>query len=73
MVTQEDVNPMKELNHMAPTILMATHNMATQIEDEPLPWYLVNTVIDTYTREVLQYKYLMKSEEKETRYRWQKG
>ena len=73
MVTQEDVNPMKELNHMAPTILMATHNMATQIEDEPLPWYLVNTVIDTYTGEVLHYKYLMKSEEKETRYRWQKG
>ena len=66
MVTQEDVNPMKELNHMAPTILMATHNMATQIEDEPLPWYLVNTVIDPETEEVLQYKDPIKSKEKET-------
>ena len=38
MVTQKDENYMKELNHMVPTILMETHNMATKIEDEPLLW-----------------------------------
>ena len=32
MVTQE------EMNNMAPKIPIATHNTATQIEDEPLPW-----------------------------------
>ena len=52
---------------MAPTITIATHNMATQIEYEPLPWYLVNTVIDTDTGNILQYKYLMQPKEKETR------
>ena len=31
MVTQE------EINNMAPTILIVTHNMATQIEYGPLP------------------------------------
>ena len=39
MVTQE------EMNHMAPTIPIETHNMATQIEYGPLVWYLVNAVI----------------------------
>ena len=53
MVTQE------EINHMPPTILIATHNMSTKIEDEPLPWYLVNEVVDSYTWEILHYKYLM--------------
>ena len=53
MVTQQDVNHMKEVNHMVPTIPMVMHNMATQTEDEPLPWYLVNTVIDPDTEEVL--------------------
>ena len=58
---------------MAPTITIATHNMATQIEYEPLPWYLVNTVIDTDTGNILQYKYLMQPKEKETRDLWQNG
>ena len=34
---------------MAPTIPTATHKIATQIEDELLPWYLFNAVIDTDT------------------------
>ena len=37
--------------------------MDTQIEDEPLPWYLVNAGIDPDTGEMLQYKYLMQSKE----------
>ena len=48
MVTQE------EINHMAPTIPMATHNMATNIEDENLPCYISKTVVDTYTGDILQ-------------------
>ena len=36
MVKQE------EINHMAPTITIATHNMSTQIKDETLAWYLLN-------------------------------
>ena len=47
MVTQE------EINHTAPTIPIETHNMATKIEYEPLPWYLVNVVIDPYTGDIL--------------------
>ena len=47
---------------MVPKIPIATHNMATQIEYEPLPYYLVNAVIDSDTGEVLQYKDLKKSE-----------
>ena len=30
--------------------------MAPQIEDEPLPWYLVNTVIDPKKGVILHYK-----------------
>ena len=48
MVTQE------EINHMAPTIPMATHNMATNIEDDNLPCYISKTVVDTYTGDILQ-------------------
>ena len=48
MVTQE------EINHTAPTIPIATHNIATHIEDETLPWYLVKFVIDPYTEDILQ-------------------
>ena len=56
---------------MASTIPTATHKMVTQIEYEPLPCYLVNTVIDTYTAgEVFKYKYLMKSKENEKRDCW---
>ena len=45
--------------------------MAAQIEDEPLPWYLVNAVIDTDTWEILQYKYLMqKNKKQETSGKW---
>ena len=54
MVIQE------ETNHMVPTISIETHNMDTTIEDKTFPWYLVNTVIDPYTGEILQYKDLMK-------------
>ena len=43
MVTQE------EINHMAPTIPIATPNTATIIENKPLPWYLFDAVIDTET------------------------
>ena len=53
MVTQE------EMNHMSPIITKATHYMATQIEDEPLPWYLVNAVIDTDTGDIIRYKDIM--------------
>ena len=60
MVTQEDVNHKKERNHMATEIPIATHKMATHIEYEPLPWYLVNAVIDPDTGEVLKYKDIMK-------------
>ena len=45
---------------MATTIPMAMHNMAPQIEDETLPWYLFNSVIDPETVEFLQYKYIIK-------------
>ena len=55
MVTQE------EMNHVAPTITIVTHNMATQIEDEPLPRYLNNAVIDTNTGNTLQKIFRMKS------------
>ena len=65
MVTQE------EIHNMVPTITIATYNMAAQIEDEPLPWYLVNAVIDTDTWEILQYKYLMqKNKKQETSGKW---
>ena len=47
MVTQEEVN------HMQPTVQIVTRNMATHIEDKPLPYYLVNTVIYTYTGYIL--------------------
>ena len=39
---------------MSPTIPITTRNIATQIEDEPLPWYLINPVIDTDTGGILQ-------------------
>ena len=61
MVTQEDVNNMKSINNMVTTISIATHKTTPQIEDKPLSWYLVNTVIDPYTVELLQYKDIMKS------------
>ena len=44
---------------MAPTITIATHNMGTQIEYEPLPWYLDSAVINPDTGDILQYKYLI--------------
>ena len=46
---------------MAPTVTIASHNMATQIEDEPLLWYLVNSVIDPDSGDIFQYKYLIQS------------
>ena len=52
----EDKNYMKQINNMALTVPKETHNMATKIEDEPLPWYLVNTVIDTDIGDILKYK-----------------
>ena len=58
MVTQE------EINNMAPAIPIETHNMATQIEYETLPWYPINAVIDPDTGEILQYKDLVQSKEK---------
>ena len=60
MITQE------EINHMEPTIPIATHNMTTKIEYEPLTWYLVNTVIDTDTRDILQYKDTIQSKGKKS-------
>ena len=44
---------------MAPTIPIATHDMATKIEDDPLTCYLVNAVIDTDMSGILQYKYII--------------
>ena len=67
MVTQE------EINHMAPNIPISTHNVDTQIEDEPLPWYLSNKVVDPDTGEILQYKYLMQAKEEKTRDLCQNG
>ena len=55
MVTRDN------MNHIAPTIPIETHNISTKMEDEPLPWYLVNTVIDTETGDILQYKYKIQS------------
>ena len=49
------------INHMAPTIKIATHNMAKKIEYEPLPWYLFNADIDPDTGDIVQYKYLMQA------------
>ena len=48
---------------MDPQIMMATNNTVTQVEDEPLTWYLANTVVDTDTGKILQYKDLMQSRE----------
>ena len=53
LLTQE------EINHMVPTIKIATNNMATQIEDETLPWYFFNVVIYPDTGNILQWKYLI--------------
>ena len=47
LLTQE------EINHMVPTIKIATNNMATQIEDETLPWYFFNVVIYPDTGNIL--------------------
>ena len=35
--------------------------MATKIEYEPLPWYIVSAVINPDVGEILQYKYLIQS------------
>ena len=67
MVTQESIN------HMASTITISTPNMATQIEDEPSPWYLFNSIIDTDTGGILQCKHLMQTKEKDTGDLWQNG
>ena len=44
---------------MAPTIQIEIHNVDTHIEDENLPWYLVNTFIDPDTGYMLKYKYII--------------
>ena len=46
--------------------------MATQIEDEPLPWYLVNAVVGTETEEIIQYNDLIQTKLK-TLDLWQNG
>ena len=51
----------RKINHTAQKNPIATHNMATQIEYQPLPWYLFITVIDTETGEILQYKDLIQA------------
>ena len=48
-----------EINHMVSTIPITTHNMSTQVEYKPLPWYLVNSVVDLDTGMILQNKYLI--------------
>ena len=53
----------EEFNRMVPTIPISTHDMANKIEDEPLPWYLVNTFVDPDMGAVLQYKYLIHSKD----------
>ena len=58
---------------MAPSIPIATHKTATQIEYETLTWYFVNAGIDPQTGEVLQYRDLTKEKYKETRERRQNG
>ena len=58
---------------MAPTITISTHNMATQIEDEPSPWYLFNSIIYADTWGILKYKYILQAKEKDTGYLWQNG
>ena len=45
---------------MAPTIQIEIHNMATPIEDENLPWYLVNAFIGPDTGYIIKYKYIIK-------------
>ena len=58
---------------MSPTILIATHDMYTQIEDEPLPWYLVNANVNPDTGAVLQYKDPIHSKDEKTRSLWKNG
>ena len=45
--------------------------MTTQIEDEPLTWYLFNTVIDLGIGDIIQYKNIMKQKVKYSRDLWQ--
>ena len=52
---------------MAPTIPIATHNMAALIEVEPLTLYLFNTFIVPNTEEILQCKYLIQAKGKNNR------
>ena len=47
LVTQE------EINHMVKTIPIATHNMATHVEDGPLPWYIFNVVVEQDTGAII--------------------
>ena len=49
---------------MDPTVPIKKRNTATQFEDEPLTWYLVNTFLHPGTGAILQYNYLMYSKEK---------
>ena len=48
LVTQE------EINQMDPKIPSAMHNISKQVEDEPLPWYLVNVFVDPNTGVIRQ-------------------
>ena len=54
----------KETNHMDPQIPTTTHSTAKKTEDESLPWYLLNNIVDPYTGAILQYKDLMQPKQK---------
>ena len=58
---------------MDPTITMASLQMVTQVEYEPLPWYLANTVNDPDKEEILQCKDLMQAKLKKRIELWKNG
>ena len=58
---------------MAPKILITTHGMAKKVEDDLLPWYLVNAAVNPDTGEVLQYDDLIHTKDEKARSLWKSG
>ena len=52
---------------MTPKILITTHDTAKKIEDEPLPWYLFNAIVEPDAGDILQYKDIIQSKGNKTR------
>ena len=58
---------------MTPSITIEMHDMANKIEEEPLPLYLVEAVVNPDTGVILQYKDVIQSKNKNTRDLWENG